>query len=97
VLQRIVAGSDAQVAGKASCRIAEILRTQGDEAAAAEWYMTAAYMTEGSKFERSSLLGAVRSLTALGHMEEALIVYRKAFGPRDAGQAMSASPPATRR
>ena len=97
VLQRIVAASDGQVAGEASYRIAEILRAQGDEAAAAEWYLTAAYVAEGSKWERPSLLGAVRSLTALRHMEEALIIYRKAFAPRDSRQGVSASPPATGR
>jgi tetratricopeptide (TPR) repeat protein len=92
VLQRIVAASAGEVAAEASYHIAEILRVQGDEAGAAEWYMTAAYVAEGSKWERPSLLGAVRSLTALRHMDEALIIYRKALAPRDAGQGASASP-----
>jgi tetratricopeptide (TPR) repeat protein len=98
LLQRIVDASDGEVAGEASYRIAGILSAQGQEAAAVEWYMTAAYVAEGSRWERPSLLGAVRSFTALDRTHEALIAYRKAMarptavGPRDAMPEVSASP-----
>jgi tetratricopeptide (TPR) repeat protein len=98
LLQRIVDASDGDVAAEASYRIARILSAQGQEAAAVEWYMTAAYVAEGSPWERPSLLGATRSFTALNRTHEATIAYRKltatpaAVGSRDAVPAVAASP-----
>jgi TolA-binding protein len=77
LLQRIVTASSGEVAGEASYRLAKTLSAQGQDAAAVEWYLTAAYTAEGSRWERPSLLGAARSLTALGRTGEALVVYRK--------------------
>jgi tetratricopeptide (TPR) repeat protein len=60
--------------------------------------MTAAYVAEGSPWERPSLLGATRSFTALNRTHEATIAYRKltatpaAVGSRDAVPAVAASP-----
>jgi TolA-binding protein len=98
LLQRIVDASDGEVAAEASYRIARILSAQGQDTAAVEWYMTAAYVAEGSQWERPSLLGATRSFTALNQTGEAMIAYRKltarpaAGGARDAMPAVAASP-----
>ena len=98
LLQRIVDASDGEVAGEASYRIARILSAQGQEAAAVEWYMTAAYVAEGSQWERPGLLGAAHSFTALDRTHEALIAYRKLMASpavvssRDALPAVAASP-----
>ena len=97
VLQRVVDASEGEVAGEASYRIGRLLTVQGQEAAAAEWYMTAAYVAEGTRWERPSLLGAVHSFTALDQTDAALIAYRKVLAtpattaPRESLPAASAS------
>jgi TolA-binding protein len=98
LLERVVEASEGDVAGEAAYRIAGILSAQGREEAAADWYMTAAYVAQGSRWERPGLLGAVRAFTALDQTDEALIAYRKAIAmpmtvePGGAVSEVSASP-----
>jgi tetratricopeptide (TPR) repeat protein len=100
LLERIVQASAGEVAAEASYRIARILSAQRQDAAAVEWYMTAAYVGAGSQWERPSLLAASQAFIALNRRDEALIAHRKAMGnpatatPRDASPTPpAASPP----
>lgn len=97
LLERIVKTADGEVAAEASYHVARILGAQGQDAAAVEWYMAAAYVGAGSRWERSSLLAASQALTALNRTDEALIAYRKATehatAPPDATAPPAASPP----
>jgi TolA-binding protein len=99
LLQRIVDASTGDVAAEASYRIGRILSAQGQHAAAVDWFMTAAYAADRSKWTQPSLLGAVRCFTALDRPQEALVAYRKltatpvvAAGQSDVTPAASASP-----
>jgi tetratricopeptide (TPR) repeat protein len=82
VLRRLVEVSSGEVAAEGAYRLAEGLRAEGQYAAAVEWYLTAAYVAEGSRWARLALLGAGASLTALDETKEALTVYRKLLPAR---------------
>jgi tetratricopeptide (TPR) repeat protein len=92
LLERIVKTAEGEVAAEASYHIARILGAQGQDAAAVEWYMAAAYAGAGSRWERPSLLAASQALTALNRTDEALVAYRKATEPA-ATATPAASPP----
>jgi TolA-binding protein len=77
LLHLVVERSDAEVAAEAAYRLARILGAEGQHADAIEWYMTAAYVAEGSSWSRHALLSAGNSLTLLDRNDEALIAYRK--------------------
>ena len=98
--------SDGETAAEASYQMARILSAQGQDATAVEWYMAAAYVGAGTKWERPSLLAASQTFTRLNRTDEALIAQRKATGsatastrdatppaPREATGAPAASPP----
>lgn len=82
VLQRLVEVSSGEVAAEAAYRLAQGLRAEKQYAAAVEWYLTAAYVAEGSRWAQLALLGAGESLTALDETKEALTVYRKLLPER---------------
>jgi TolA-binding protein len=77
LLLRVVAQTDGEVAAEAAYRLGRILNAEGLHADAVQWYMTAAYVAEGSRWARLALLGAGSSLTALRALNEAVAVYRK--------------------
>lgn len=77
VLQKVVERGQGEVAAEAAYRLGQALSTDGQHAAAVEWYLTAAYSAERSAWGRQALLGAGRSLTALNETKEALAAYRK--------------------
>jgi tetratricopeptide (TPR) repeat protein len=74
-MRRLVNASQGESAAEAAYRLAERLRADAQHAAAAEWYMTAVYLGERTRWARLSLLGAGRSFTALGEKREALNAY----------------------
>jgi TolA-binding protein len=82
VLRRLVEVSKGEAAAAAAYRLAESLRTDGEAAAAVEWYLTASYLAEDSRWARLALLGAGASLTALDEKNEALAIYRKLLPAR---------------
>jgi tetratricopeptide (TPR) repeat protein len=82
VLRRLVEVSGGEVAAEAAYRLAQSLRAEGQHAAAVEWYLTAAYVADGSRWARMALLGAGSALTALGETTEALAAYRKLLPAR---------------
>jgi len=75
-------GPDAVVVEAAS-GIAEAYAGEGDHAAAAEYYMTAAYIGPDTAFGRRALLGAARAFVALKQDEAAVIAYRKLLAQSD--------------
>jgi tetratricopeptide (TPR) repeat protein len=101
LLERVVQASTGEATAEASYRIARILSAQGQHAAAAEWYFTAAYVAAGSKWERPGMLGAAQALTALNLPNEARIASEKAAAqpaiatPRATTDEPAASPPLT--
>jgi tetratricopeptide (TPR) repeat protein len=77
VLQRVVAQSKGEVAAEAAYRLATILGDARDHQAAVEWYLTAAYVGNGSRWTGPALLGAGAALAALNETSDALAIYRR--------------------
>jgi tetratricopeptide (TPR) repeat protein len=82
VLQRVVELAQGEVAAEAAYRLAQTFSAEGQNATAVEWYMTAAYAAERSKWGRLAWLGAGRSLTMLKETKEALAAYWKLIPAR---------------
>jgi tetratricopeptide (TPR) repeat protein len=77
VLQKAVESSKGEEAAEAAYRLGQSHRAEGQHAAAVEWYMTAAYLAERSRWGSQALLAAGSSLSALGENREALAAYLK--------------------
>lgn len=77
LLETVIERAEGIVLAEASYRFADVLSAEGRHAAAAEWYMTAAYLSDGSRWRVPALLGAGRALTEIRETEQALIVYGK--------------------
>jgi tetratricopeptide (TPR) repeat protein len=75
---------------EATYRLGEITSADGQHASAAEWFMSAAYLANGTTWKPRALLGAARSLVALNEMNEALIVYQKLLADQAQSQEVSA-------
>jgi tetratricopeptide (TPR) repeat protein len=82
VLRRLVEVAGGEAAAEGAYLLAQSLRAEGQFAAAVEWYLTAAYVAEGTRWARLALLGAGGALTALDETKEALTVYRKLLPAR---------------
>jgi TolA-binding protein len=82
VLQRLVEVGSGEVAAEGAYRLGQSLRADGQYAGAVEWYLTAVYVADGSRWSRLALLGAGASLAALNEMKDALVVYRKLLPAR---------------
>jgi TolA-binding protein len=94
LLEAAIQRAERPLSGELSYRLAESLSDEGQHATAVEWYMAAAYLASGTRWERLALLGAGRSLTALGQTDEALVVYRKLLSPPGPDANGHASTPA---
>jgi len=77
VLQRLVRSDDKTVVATAAGAIGETYQGEGDNLAAAEYFMTAAYVAPDSPAGRRGLLAAGASFAALKQNEAAETVYRK--------------------
>jgi TolA-binding protein len=75
-LERLLRSAEAGVAGEGAAGIGQTWEGQGDSLAAAEYYLTAAYLAPESPTGRRALLAAARSLAAK-QPEAAAILYRK--------------------
>ena len=64
-----------ELVAEAAYQIAEIARTAGRNEEAVDMYLTAAYLAPES--QGRSLLGAVRSLVALGDRDAAQAIFRR--------------------
>ena len=77
VLERLVRTDDKAVVAAAAGAIGETHQGEGDHLAAAEYFMTAAYVLPDSPAGRRGLLGAGASFAALKQNDAAEVVYRK--------------------
>lgn len=77
VLTRMLTTGDAAEVVEAAHSIGETYEGEGDALAAAEYFMTAAYLAPDSPVGRRGLLGAARNLAAAKERDAAAIVYRK--------------------
>jgi tetratricopeptide (TPR) repeat protein len=75
--------SDTGVVADTAFAIAETFDGQGEHFAAAEYYMTAAYLGPESPVGRRALVAAGRSFTALKQPDSAATVYRKLLAQTD--------------
>jgi TolA-binding protein len=77
LLEPLIKASPAPVAAEGALALGETFHGQGDEAAASEYFMTAAYVAPDSAAGRRGLLAAGRAFAALKQPEAATTVYRK--------------------
>ena len=82
VLRRVVELAQGEVAAEAAYRLAQTFSAESQHATAVEWYMTAAYAAERSRWGRLAWLGAGRSLTTLNERKDALAAYWKLIPAR---------------
>ncbi len=83
MLERLLRSADGATAGEAALAFGETWEAQGDHLAAAEYFMTAAYLAPESPSGRRALLAAGRSFAAAKDPEAATIVYRKLLAQSD--------------
>ncbi|PYM12475.1 MAG: hypothetical protein DMD81_23885, partial [Candidatus Rokuibacteriota bacterium] len=76
-LEPLVKGGDQALVVEAAYGIGETYRGENDQLAAAEYYMTAAYLSPESEPGRRSLLGAAQAFVSLKQPDAATTVYRK--------------------
>lgn len=83
VLGRLLAAADTATAPELAVAIGDAWVGQGNQAAAAEYYMTAAYLGPESPAGRRALLAAGRAFAAAKDPDAAAIVYRKLITQKD--------------
>jgi len=84
LLQGLLRSDDKNIVASAATGIAEAYHGEGDNLAAAEYFMTAAYVAPDTQAARTGLLGAGASFTALKQNDSAAIVYNKLIAQKDA-------------
>jgi TolA-binding protein len=77
LLEPLLKTATASSAADAALALGETLQAQGDEAAAIEYFMTAAYVAPDSTPGRRALLAAGRAFVAQKQPDAAAVVYRK--------------------
>lgn len=77
ILGDLLKSPEAATVAEGAFGIGEAYQGEGDHLAAAEYYMTAAYVAAESPAGRRALLGAAASLAALKQPDAAAIVYKK--------------------
>lgn len=82
-LDRLLRSGEATSAAEAAVSIGDAWEGQGDSIAAAEYYLTAAYLAPTTLAGRRALLAAGRSLAAAKQGEGAGIAYRKLLAQTD--------------
>ena len=83
LLEPLLRGDDATLVARAAYGIGDAWQTEGDQLAAAEYFMTAAYVAPTSPAGRRALLAAAWSFMALKQPDAAASVYRKLLGQAD--------------
>jgi tetratricopeptide (TPR) repeat protein len=84
VLTRLLTTADAAAAPELAVAIADTWAGQGDQVAAAEYYMSAAYLGPDTPAGRRALLSAGRAFAAAKDPDAAAVVYRKLVALKDA-------------
>jgi tetratricopeptide (TPR) repeat protein len=83
ILDRLMKNGEPAVAAEAAQVIGDTYTGEGDSLAAAEYYLTAAYMAPSSPAGRRGLLGAARAFTALKQPEPAANACKKLLTQSD--------------
>jgi tetratricopeptide (TPR) repeat protein len=83
VLGRLLASADAAAAPELAAAIGDTWVGQGNQVAAAEYYMSAAYLGPDSPAGRRALLSAGRAFAAAKDPDAAAVVYRKLIAQKD--------------
>lgn len=83
VLERLLKSDEITVASEAAQAIGDTYTGEGDALAAAEYYLTAAYVAPASPQGRRGLLAAGRAFASLKQNEAAELAYRKLLAQGD--------------
>ena len=83
MLEGLLRSDDKNVVASAAGAIGQAYQGEGENLAAAEYFMTAAYVAPDSQTGRSALLGAGACFVALKQNDSAEIVYRKLLAQKD--------------
>ncbi|HEY3067356.1 MAG TPA: tetratricopeptide repeat protein [Methylomirabilota bacterium] len=83
VLERLMKSGDNAVTAQAAAAIGQSYQGEGDQLAAAEYFMTAAYLDPDSATGRRALLAAAQSLAAVKQPKAAEVAYRKLLAQTD--------------
>jgi tetratricopeptide (TPR) repeat protein len=83
LLEPLIKASPPPAAAEGALALGEALQGQGDQAAAIEYFMSAAYIAPDTLPGRRGLLAAGRAFAALKQRDSALTVYRKLLAQRD--------------
>jgi hypothetical protein len=83
VLEPLLKSDDTGTVAEAARGIGDAYAGEGESAAAAEYYLTAAYVAPTSAPGRKALLSAAQSFTAAKDKAAAEIAYRKLLAQKD--------------
>jgi tetratricopeptide (TPR) repeat protein len=83
ILERLLKSEDTAVAAEAAQVMGDSYAGQGDQLAAAEYYLSAAYVAPSSPSARRGLLGAARAFASLKQTEAAATVCRRLLTQSD--------------
>jgi tetratricopeptide (TPR) repeat protein len=81
--ERLLRSPEDALVIEAASGIADAYAGEGDHLAAAEYYMTAAYVGPDTTLGRRALLGAARAFVAMKQEEAAAVAYRKLLAQSD--------------
>jgi tetratricopeptide (TPR) repeat protein len=83
VLERLLKSDEITVASEAAQAIGDTYRAEGDALAAAEYYLTAAYVAPATPRGRRALLEAARAFASLKQEDAAELAYKKLLAQAD--------------
>jgi tetratricopeptide (TPR) repeat protein len=83
VLERLLKSDETNVASEAARAIGDTYRGEGDPLAAAEYYLTAAYVAPATPQGRAALLDAANAFAALKQDDAAELAYKKLLAQAD--------------
>ena len=83
VLERLLKSDETNVSSEAAQAIGDTYRGEGDALAAAEYYLTAAYVAPSSPQGRRALLDAARAFASLKQDDAAELAFRKLLAQAD--------------
>ncbi len=83
ILERLLRSAEAAVAAEAALALGDVYTGEGDAPAAAEYYLSAAYLAPASSSGRRGLLAAAGAFTTLKQPEAAAIACRKLLAQPD--------------
>jgi tetratricopeptide (TPR) repeat protein len=83
VLERLLKSDETNVASEAARAIGDTYRGEGDTLAAAEYYLTAAYVAPATPQGRGALLDAANAFAALKQNDAAELAYKKLLAQAD--------------